>query len=209
MGRSVLIRALAGGGISLTIGLAAAAVSVGLGTLYGAVAGYAGGRLDALMMRAVDVLFGLPYVLLVVLLAIAGDAVVGEYVSRQRERAAWVQEQEAAHPDIPHGTLAARALEQLPPRDLSENARRALDLATLLVAIGGVSWLTLARVIRGQVLSLRNPSSRPPGRWAPHPPGSSSSTFSPTSPAPSSSTPLSPSRRRSSRKVSSVSWASA
>ena len=179
LGRSMAVRLLAGGGISLTLGLCAAALSVCIGTLYGSVAGYAGGRIDSFMMRVVDVLYGLPYVLLVVLLAVACDALVGEYVSRQRERAGVVRELATAameaEPGGAHGrdqTKAAvheymashdelrrewerLALDQVPPRQLSEGARAALDLSTLLVAIGGVSWLTMARVIRGQVLSLR------------------------------------------------------
>ncbi len=66
LGRSLGLRLLAGGGISLTIGLAAALISVGIGTFYGAIAGYVGGKLDSIMMRIVDVLYGLPYILLVV-----------------------------------------------------------------------------------------------------------------------------------------------
>lgn len=178
LGRDMLVRLLAGGGISLCIGLAAAALSVCIGTLYGAIAGYAGGRVDGIMMRIVDVLYGLPYVLLVVLLAVASDAMVTEYVSRQKERAGVVREiatssmvaQSLGAKDGPtrgevFAYLAAhadqrrewerQAFERVPPRDMSEGARRVLDLGTLLIAIGGVSWLTMARVIRGQVLSLR------------------------------------------------------
>jgi ABC-type dipeptide/oligopeptide/nickel transport system permease subunit len=120
LGRDVLARLLAGGSISLLVGLSAAAIAVVVGTLYGAVSGAAGGRVDALLMRIVDILFGLPSILLVVLLAVAVDGVL--------ER---------------RGT------------DLPMAARQAINIATLLVAIGGVSWLTMARVIRGQVLSLR------------------------------------------------------
>jgi oligopeptide transport system permease protein len=118
LGRSLLARLLTGGAVSLGIGIAAAAIAVVIGTLYGAIAGYAGGRTDAVMMRIVDILYGLPYILLVVLLAVAVDALL----------------QGAA---------------------LSEEQRVAVNVLTLLVAIGGVSWLTMARVVRGQVLSLR------------------------------------------------------
>jgi ABC-type dipeptide/oligopeptide/nickel transport system permease subunit len=213
LGRSLLIRCLAGGGISLTIGLAAAALSVLLGTLYGALAGYVGGRVDAVMMRAVDVLYGLPYILLVVLLAVASEAVIDEFVSRERIRTAWrertlerlaasavsrpasADERAAFAARKPDATLAqlnqiieqavlaearrrtdqapdaARpvapdfatvrdavdwaALRIVPPRELSGSTRTALDLSVLFVAIGGVSWLTMARVVRGQVLSLK------------------------------------------------------
>lgn len=120
LGRDVFARLLAGGSISLLVGLSAAAIAVVVGTLYGSVAGAAGGRIDAVLMRLVDILFGLPSILLVVLLAVAVDGVI------ERRGA-----------------------------DLPAVARQAINIATLLVAIGGVSWLTMARVIRGQVLSLR------------------------------------------------------
>ncbi len=170
LGRSVLIRALTGGGISLGIGIAAALISVTIGTLYGTIAGYAGGAIDGVMMRIVDVLYGLPYILLVVLLAVASNAVIDEYVTRSRARLVWTHANAARivgapsenpdawladHPEA-RDELAARALEAVPPRRISQPIRSALDIGTLLVAIGGVSWLTLSRVIRGQVLSLKN-----------------------------------------------------
>jgi ABC-type dipeptide/oligopeptide/nickel transport system permease subunit len=175
LGRSLLIRCLTGGGISLGIGLAAALLSVCIGTVYGTVAGYAGGRLDAVMMRVVDILYGLPYILLVVLLAVASTSVIDEFVSRQKQHTRWVEAQaaekagERGQPsddasvrrllmtdDNLRKELEAKAVELMPPRPLSEGTRMTLDVVTLLVAIGGVSWLTMARVIRGQVLSLKN-----------------------------------------------------
>jgi len=120
LGRDVLARLLAGGAVSLLVGLSAAAIAVFVGTLYGSVAGAAGGRVDAVLMRIVDILFGLPSILLVVLLAVAVDGVI------ERRGA-----------------------------DLSAVARQSVNIATLLLAIGGVSWLTMARVIRGQVMALR------------------------------------------------------
>ena len=176
LGRSVLVRALAGGGISLGIGVAAALISVAIGTIYGAVAGYWGGKLDAVLMRIVDVLYGLPYVLLVVLLAVASDAVIDEWVTRSKARASWVADRaeialvEAGTPDPSRDEISrflgsdpgraeawrSEALVEVPPRQLSSASRTALDVLTLLIAIGGVSWLTMARVVRGQVLSLKN-----------------------------------------------------
>ena len=124
LGRSLLWRCLLGGAISLGIGLAAAAIAVGIGTCFGAVSGLWGGRVDAVMMRLVDVLYGLPYILLVVMISLT------------------------LYP-------ALQAL-LTGPLGLGETlAANAAGIATLLVAIGGVSWLTMARVIRGQVLSLR------------------------------------------------------
>jgi len=114
LGRDMLVRVLYGGVISITFGLLAAAISVVIGVTYGAISAYAGGRVDAVMMRLVDILYSLPYILLVMLL-----------------------------------TLSLRPYFQ---RVLS------VQWATfwvLLLAIGGVSWLTMARVVRGQVLSLK------------------------------------------------------
>jgi ABC-type dipeptide/oligopeptide/nickel transport system permease subunit len=120
LGRDLFARCLVGGGISLGIGLAAAAIAVVIGTTWGILAGYMGGQTDAVLMRIVDILFGLPAILLVVLLAVASDGLI--------ERAGG---------------------------DMAPGLREVINIATLLVAIGGVSWLTMARVIRGQVLSLR------------------------------------------------------
>lgn len=174
LGRSVLVRVLTGGGISLGIGLAAAFISVTIGTLYGVIAGYAGGKVDAVMMRIVDIIYGLPYILLVVLLAVAGDALVENHVSKQGPRRDYIERearQVAVERGLPGTSQAARELliddadlrttleEQaraaIPSSELSTGKRTAIDLTILLVAIGGVSWLTMARVIRGQVLSLK------------------------------------------------------
>ncbi len=122
LGRSMLWRCLLGGAISLGIGLAAACISVGIGVAWGATAGYVGGRLDSAMMRIVDVLYGLPYILLVVMVDLA------------------------LRPVMQAGLSVLTS---------GQNAAALADVLTLLIAIGGVSWLTMARVIRGQVLSLR------------------------------------------------------
>lgn len=240
-GRDVFVRTLAGGAISIGIGLAAATLSVFIGTLYGALAGYIGGTIDSLMMRIVDILYGLPYILLVVLLAVAGEAIVDRYdnhirISSASARYAWMhaeadriaaddalqpatdvrveldppgerasdadlgrferaqrcvetlesdstgrrQAREAARCihaytrsfDVVEAELlatlggsedrlaelTARATEEqgLTVRSLSAAQKTTLDVLILLVAIGGVSWLTMARVIRGQVLSLKS-----------------------------------------------------
>jgi oligopeptide transport system permease protein len=116
LGHSLLGRCLMGGTISLSIGIAAAAISVVLGVAVGMIAGYQGGWVDATLMRAVDVLYGLPYILLIILFKIALEAPLRD--------------------DVFHSSIVA-------------------NLVVLFLAIGLVSWLTMARVIRGQVLSLR------------------------------------------------------
>jgi len=122
LGRSLLARTLYGGAISLALGLLAATIAVILGTLYGATAGYLGGWLDNVMMRFVDVLYAMPYILLVMLFTVS----LGAWLE-----VAWL------HLSIGRGA--------------SEWSR----FIVLAVAIGGVSWLTVARVVRGQVLTLR------------------------------------------------------
>ena len=185
-GRSVLARCLLGGAISLSVGLLAAAISVIIGTTWGMIAGYAGGRVDAFMMRVVDVLYGLPYILLVILLSIAVGGMLDQYRAAQRKkiespqmkdaRQSWAEAQrraEAAEAKLakaPAGsdvselkaelaTWTERA-EDRDPRPwllvFVADHRWAVNLLTLMVAIGAVSWLTLARVVRGQVLSLKS-----------------------------------------------------
>jgi oligopeptide transport system permease protein len=105
-GRDLFVRTLIGGRISLMVGLAATSVSLLIGVLYGATAGYLGGRTDALMMRFVDVLYALPFMFFVILLMV--------YFGR--------------------------------------------SLFLIFIAIGAVEWLTMARIVRGQALSLKNRS---------------------------------------------------
>ena len=70
LGRDLFVRTLCGGRLSLAVGIVSTLVSLGIGVLYGAVAGYAGGRLDGLMMRAVDVLYALPFMFFVIVLMV-------------------------------------------------------------------------------------------------------------------------------------------
>jgi oligopeptide transport system permease protein len=108
-GRDQLARVLQGGQISLFVGILSTFISLLIGVSYGAIAGYAGGRVDNLMMRIVDVLYSLPYIIVVIVL-----------LSMFR----------------------------------SQTARGQLTL--LFIALGSVSWLTMARIVRGQILSLKN-----------------------------------------------------
>jgi oligopeptide transport system permease protein len=119
LGRDVLARCVVGGLVSVGVGLSAACIAVLLGTAWGSLAGVKGGRTDAAMMRLVDVLYGLPAIMLVVLIAVAADGLAENM-----------------------GGSGTRL-------------REAINVGTLFVAIGAVSWLTVARVVRGQVLSLQ------------------------------------------------------
>jgi len=126
LGRSLLGRCLLAGVISMFIGLMSAAIAVALGVSVGLIAGYRGGWIDAVLMRSVDVLYGLPYILLVILFKIALETPLTNLIRHlQWGQSHWIS-----------ATMAA-------------------NLVVLFLAIGLVSWLTMARVVRGQVLSLR------------------------------------------------------
>jgi oligopeptide transport system permease protein len=102
-GRDMLTRIMYGGRVSLTVGFIATAVALVIGVLWGAVAGFVGGRIDAVMMRIVDIMYALPFMIFIVLLMV----VFGR------------------------------------------------NILLLFLAIGAVEWLTMARIVRGQVMALR------------------------------------------------------
>ncbi|MEA2755169.1 MAG: oligopeptide transport system permease protein [Aliidongia sp.] len=103
LGRDLLVRLLLGGRTSLAIGILAAIVAVVIGTGYGAVAGYFGGAVDQIMMRTIDVLYGLPFLFFIIMLTL----------------------------------LFGRGM------------------LVLLLAFGSLAWLTIAVIVRGQTLSLK------------------------------------------------------
>jgi oligopeptide transport system permease protein len=180
-GRSILGRCLLGGVASLSVGFAAAIISVFLGVGVGLISGFRGGWLDAFLMRIVDVLYGLPYILLVILLKMALDRspalTVGWWTDALLVTAGVVLAlvtlfARGTEPDvkmlradrkrfmtkatlltIAAGLVAAGLLGLLPNKPLTMGQT---NIVVLFLAIGLVSWLTMARVIRGQVLSLRS-----------------------------------------------------
>ena len=104
LGRDLLVRTAIGGRISLLVGIAGATVAVLFGTVYGAASGYLGGKIDAVMMRFLEILNAFPFMFFVILLV----------------------------------TIFGR------------------NLMLIFVAIGLVSWLDVARIVRGQTLSLKS-----------------------------------------------------
>ena len=102
-GRDMLTRIMYGGRVSLMVGFIATAVALIIGILWGSIAGFVGGRVDAVMMRIVDIMYALPFMIFIVLLMV----VFGR------------------------------------------------NILLLFVAIGAVEWLTMARIVRSQVMTLR------------------------------------------------------
>jgi len=103
LGRDLFVRAMLGIRITLLVAIVASLVSLVIGVSYGAIAGYVGGRVDAVMMRFVDTLYALPFIFLVILLMVAFER----------------------------------------------------NFLLIFVAIGAINWLDMARIVRGQTLSLR------------------------------------------------------
>lgn len=126
-GRDILARVLQGGRISLMVGIISTIVSLIVGVSYGATAGYLGGRIDNFMMRVVDIIYAIPYILIViVLLSVFGGTNTPDWIK-------------AITNSI--GGSSTAGLNQI---------------FLLFFALGLVSWLTMARVVRGQILSLKN-----------------------------------------------------
>jgi len=103
LGRDLFSRILYGGRISIMVGLVATFVALVIGVTYGAIAGFVGGKADAVMMRIVDIMYALPFTIFVILLMV--------FFGR--------------------------------------------NIILLFIAIGAVEWLTMARIVRGQVLSVK------------------------------------------------------
>ena len=126
-GRDLLARLLYGGQISLLVGIVATTVSVIIGLIYGAIAGYAGGKTDSLMMRIVDILYGLPFLVLVILFSL----LISEHAKE----------------------LTDALIGRWP--DHAVFIKKFVNLVPLFIAIGALGWLTMARVARAQVMSLK------------------------------------------------------
>ena len=126
LGRDTLSRTLYGTRISLAVAFVAAIVSLIIGLIYGVVAGFGGHQRDNLMMRIVDFLYGFPTIIFIILISVIVKA--------------WNDQEEA-------GWLASTLL------DLNNSTG---GILFIFIAIGFVSWIGMARIARGQTLSVKN-----------------------------------------------------
>ncbi len=123
LGRDLLTRILVGGRVSLAVGLTATLVSLIIGVAYGATSGFLGGRTDAAMMRIVEILYALPFIIIVIILIVALEPVFKD------PGMAWLVRLFGGEGQV--------------------------KLVVLFMVIGAIEWLTMARVVRAQVMTLR------------------------------------------------------
>ncbi len=121
-GQDLLYRVLTGARVSLFVGLAGAVISFAIGTAYGLIAGYAGGKIDGAMMRIVEILYSIPRLIIVLIAINAFDDPIKKWLSAL---------------DAPGLISYSRIL-------------------ILVLSLGLIEWLTMARIVRGQVLSLKS-----------------------------------------------------
>lgn len=124
-GRDILVRVMYGARVSMSVGICAAILVLLIGATYGAVSGYCGGKVDAVMQRIVEVIYAVPEMLVVLLIATALKPILTEYVNT--------------------GSGPIKSfVSTLGP-----------NLISMFIAFGVLYWVTMSRIIRGQVLQLK------------------------------------------------------
>ena len=125
-GRDILVRVMYGARVSMSVGVFAAILVLVIGALYGAISGYCGGKVDAVMQRSVELIYAVPEMLVVLLIATALKPILTDYVNSS-------------------GTSPMKSFVNV----LGPN------LISMFIAFGLLYWVTMSRIIRGQVLQLK------------------------------------------------------
>ena len=125
-GRDILVRVMYGARVSMSVGVFAAILVLVIGALYGAISGYCGGKVDAVMQRIVELIYAVPEMLVVLLIATALKPILTDYVNSA-------------------GTSPLKSFVNV----LGPN------LISMFIAFGLLYWVTMSRIIRGQVLQLK------------------------------------------------------
>ncbi|MDO5417243.1 MAG: ABC transporter permease [Lachnospiraceae bacterium] len=125
-GRDILVRVMYGARVSMAVGICAALLVLVIGAVYGSVSGYCGGRVDAVMQRIVELIYSVPEMLVVLLIATAMKPILTEYVNSG------------------DGGVIRSFVTILGP-----------NLISMFIAFGMLYWVTMSRIIRGQVLQLK------------------------------------------------------
>lgn len=125
-GRDILVRVMYGARVSMSVGVFAALLVLLIGALYGSISGYCGGKVDAVMQRIVELIYAVPEMLVVLLIATAMKPILTEYVNSGG------------------GGPIKSFVSVLGP-----------NLISLFIAFGMLYWVTMSRIIRGQVLQLK------------------------------------------------------
>jgi oligopeptide transport system permease protein len=136
LGRDIFSRVLTGGRISIAVGLITTLVSVTIGVCWGAISGYAGGIVDAVMMRIVDILYALPFLIIVILLGKTLEPLTASLTNSII------------------GTINATGASTATLNKTRAWVEPITTLVPLFIAIGTLSWLTVSRIVRAQVQSV-------------------------------------------------------
>jgi oligopeptide transport system permease protein len=138
LGRDIFSRVLYGGRISIAVAFLTTFVSVTIGVFWGAIAGYSNQKVDALMMHIVDILYALPFLVIVILLGAVLQPLTGDLTRFVVDKIA------GNNPTMEKVNMVRTAVEPL------------TTLVPLFLAIGALSWLTISRIVRAQVQSVKN-----------------------------------------------------